>query len=304
MLLTAGQLRRFAPAAPAFPNCHAGHGSLPAHTQRGHHRGTGALADGGGHRRRGERRGSDQPSHTQHGRLHRTQRAAAAIRAGTDVKPAPRWPLHPAPKEGEALSSWLNRVALCYHMEEPDLLEHDLGHGQVDDLDTAPPLSLLALLSQRSGIELDRLRCMSFAGWVLGYWTALMIRFQPHWKPMRSSSRYCCRDSAVRRDPSRAGVPGCPPTDTPRLSALPERSGEPSRTARVEAAPDAELPTAWLLAGILLGRARAVSRLGERRRRTAHCQRRDCGDGPAYLAGTDDRPRGVAAPTHPRRIVV
>lgn len=42
----------------------------------------------------------------------------------------------------------------------------DLGHGQVDDLDTAPPLSLLALLSQRSGIELDRLRCMSFAGWV------------------------------------------------------------------------------------------------------------------------------------------
>ena len=34
-----------------------------------------------------------------------------------------------------------------------------------------------------------------------------------------------------------------------------ERSGEPSRTARVEAAPDAELPAAWLLAGILLGRA-------------------------------------------------
>lgn len=82
------------------------------------------------------------------------------------MKPAPRWPLHPAPKEGEALSSWLNRVALCYHIEVSELLEHDLGHGQVDDLDTAPPLSLLALLSQRSGIELDRLRCMSFAGWV------------------------------------------------------------------------------------------------------------------------------------------
>jgi len=109
------------------------------------------------------------------------------------VKPAPRWPLHPAPREAEALSSWLNRVALCYHMEVSELLEHDLGHGQVDDLDTAPPLALLAMLSQRSGIELDRLRCMSFAGWV------------------RSSSRYCCRDSAVRRDPSRAGVPGCPP---------------------------------------------------------------------------------------------
>ena len=82
------------------------------------------------------------------------------------MKPALRWPLHPAPREGEALSSWLNRVALCYHMELSELLEHDLGYGQVDDLDTAPPLSLLTMLSQRSGIELDRLRCMSFAGWV------------------------------------------------------------------------------------------------------------------------------------------
>ncbi|VFT49906.1 TniB [Pseudomonas aeruginosa] len=62
------------------PNCHAGHGSLPAHTQRGHHRGTGALADGGGHRRRGERRGSDQPSHTQHG-LSTTSRATKTSRS-------------------------------------------------------------------------------------------------------------------------------------------------------------------------------------------------------------------------------
>ena len=31
-----------------------------------------------------------------------------------------------------------------------------------------------------------------------------------------------------------------------------------------------------------IGACGAVSRLGERRRRTAHCQRRDCGDGPAY----------------------
>lgn len=82
------------------------------------------------------------------------------------MKPAPCWPLHPAPKEGEALSSWLNRVALCYQMDVRDLLEHDLGHGQVDDPDTASPMSLLTVLSQRSGIELDRLRCMSFAGWV------------------------------------------------------------------------------------------------------------------------------------------
>ncbi len=82
------------------------------------------------------------------------------------MKPALRWPLHPAPREGEALSSWLNRVAVCYQTDVHDLLEHDLGHGLVDDLDTAPPLSLLTVLSQRSGIELDRLRGMSFAGLV------------------------------------------------------------------------------------------------------------------------------------------
>jgi len=84
------------------------------------------------------------------------------------VKPAPRWPLHPAPREGEALSSWLNRVAACYQMDLHDLLEHDLGlaHDQADGLDTAPPLALLTMLSQRSGIELGQLRCMSFSGWV------------------------------------------------------------------------------------------------------------------------------------------
>nr|WP_276515116.1 TniQ family protein [Citrobacter freundii] len=73
--------------------------------------------------------------------------------------------MHPAPIEGEALSSWINRVALCYQMDVHDLLEHDLGHGQVDDLDTVPPLSLLTALSQRSGIKLGQLRCMSVAGW-------------------------------------------------------------------------------------------------------------------------------------------
>ena len=82
------------------------------------------------------------------------------------MKPAARWPLHPAPREGEALSSWLQRVATRYQMDLYDLLEYDLGHGQVDDLDVAPPLALQTILSQRSGIELERLRCMSFAGWV------------------------------------------------------------------------------------------------------------------------------------------
>ena len=82
------------------------------------------------------------------------------------MKPASRWPLHPAPIEGEALSSWIHRIAACYRMDINDLLEHDLAHGQIDDLDIAPPISLLMALSRRNGIEVDKLRCMSFAGWV------------------------------------------------------------------------------------------------------------------------------------------
>jgi hypothetical protein len=51
-------------------------------------------------------------------------------------------------------------------MDVCGLLEHDLGHGQIVDLDMEPPMSLLTVLSQRSGIELNRLRCMSFSGGV------------------------------------------------------------------------------------------------------------------------------------------
>ncbi|KLU16105.1 MULTISPECIES: TniQ family protein [Xenorhabdus] len=82
------------------------------------------------------------------------------------MKPAPRWPLHPTPVDGESLSSWLHRVATCYQMSVHELLEHDLGHDQVDDLDIAPPRSLLTALSLRSGVELERLHSMNFAGWV------------------------------------------------------------------------------------------------------------------------------------------
>ena len=125
------------------------------------------------------------------------------------MKPAARWPLHPAPREGEALSSWLQRVAARYQMDLYDLLEHDLGHGRVDDLDTAPPPALLTALSLRSGIELERLRCMSFAGWVPWLLDSLDSRIPDALETMRSSSRYCCRDAAARRDQSRAGAPGC-----------------------------------------------------------------------------------------------
>ena len=75
-----------------------------------------------------------------------------------------RWPLHPFPKEGEALSSWLWRVANRYKMNMPDLLLYDLGYTDINNLDVDPPMQLLDLLSSRSGISVEQLRSMSLAG--------------------------------------------------------------------------------------------------------------------------------------------
>lgn len=50
-------------------------------------------------------------------------------------------------------------------MEVPDLLQHDLGHDRMHDLDICPPAALLETLVLRSGVELDLLRGMSLAGW-------------------------------------------------------------------------------------------------------------------------------------------
>lgn len=82
------------------------------------------------------------------------------------MTPPLRWPLHPDPQEGEALSSWLRRIAACYHMDAQELLKHDLGHDLHDALDVNPPMALLRVLSKRSGVDLNRLRRMSLAGWV------------------------------------------------------------------------------------------------------------------------------------------
>lgn len=81
------------------------------------------------------------------------------------MTPACRWPLHPVPEEGEALSSWLYRVACCYQLNLSELLRHEFGHYGLHDLDSAVPPALLEAIAQRSGIGLDQLRSMSLIGW-------------------------------------------------------------------------------------------------------------------------------------------
>ncbi len=88
------------------------------------------------------------------------------------MKPPGRWPLHPAPIDGEALSSWLRRLAAEYQMDVSQLIQHGLGidPGAEQALDLNPPHLLLDTLAERTGITRDRLAHMHLAGstpWLL-----------------------------------------------------------------------------------------------------------------------------------------
>ncbi len=83
--------------------------------------------------------------------------------------------MHPAPIEGEALSSWLHRLAACFHLDTVELLHHGLGlHCDVGDVlhnkalpsvDIEAPHALIAGLAERTGVSADRIRAMTLAGW-------------------------------------------------------------------------------------------------------------------------------------------
>jgi hypothetical protein len=89
------------------------------------------------------------------------------------VTGAARWPLHPQPGAGEALSSWLIRVAGAYGMTPGQLVRHNLGPASFElgdqnpsDLDMEPPPGMLEALQERTGVPRDQLARMTIAGWV------------------------------------------------------------------------------------------------------------------------------------------
>ncbi|GAA2078386.1 TniQ family protein [Actinomadura alba] len=84
-----------------------------------------------------------------------------------------RWPLHPPPAPGEALSSWLARLAAPYDLSVRELLDHNLGPASTpaatveqDAVDWDPPPEILEALAERTGTETAELRLMTVAGWV------------------------------------------------------------------------------------------------------------------------------------------
>lgn len=74
--------------------------------------------------------------------------------------------MHPAPLPGEALSSWLQRIADRYDANLDDLVS-DLGHalGGTEDLDICPPAGFARELARRTGVDLHRIQRMSLGGW-------------------------------------------------------------------------------------------------------------------------------------------
>ena len=88
------------------------------------------------------------------------------------AEPARRWPLHPQPAPGEALTSWLAGLAALYGLSTAQLLRHNLGPASAllegrafADLDWDPPVPVLEALAERTGTSLGELRMMTIAGW-------------------------------------------------------------------------------------------------------------------------------------------
>jgi hypothetical protein len=80
-----------------------------------------------------------------------------------------RWPVHPPPRDGEALSSWLRRVARRYAIDATELVHFESGETVAEaDIDIERPAACLQALADRAGIDPDTLRGMTLAGWTPG----------------------------------------------------------------------------------------------------------------------------------------
>ncbi|MET8317495.1 TniQ family protein [Rhodococcus erythropolis] len=78
-----------------------------------------------------------------------------------------RWPLHPQPHTGEALTSWLRRIGNLYEISNYAQLVSEI-HPDIagSDLDRDIPDAAARMLAARSTVELDQLQQMSLSGWV------------------------------------------------------------------------------------------------------------------------------------------
>lgn len=109
------------------------------------------------------------------------------------------WPLHPVPGQGEALTSWLQRLATIYGMEIDQLLRHNLTPPgapmpkNMRSLDLEASSDLITTLAERTGVPEKRVHLMTVAGWVP--W--LLDSLQPEETPGSTYETYVRQDSAL-----------------------------------------------------------------------------------------------------------
>ena len=74
--------------------------------------------------------------------------------------------MHPVPVRGEALSSWLRRIASVYCCTVADLLRYDLGFPEAKPslLDFEAPSDLIEVIAVRSGMSFRTIEKTTFAG--------------------------------------------------------------------------------------------------------------------------------------------
>ncbi|MFI6757482.1 TniQ family protein [Rhodococcus coprophilus] len=156
------------------------------------------------------------------------------------MRPTQRWPIHPPPRHGESLSSWLYRIAAVYQLTVGELLEHDLGHRPVDAdvLDLSPPAGLLAELARRSGLDHDRLRRMSISGhvpWLLDSIDPHANNFDTYVRQLSILMPTHRRGRGGRRRPSPGWRPWLP-TEPGGRRACPQCAADPHRQRWILAA--------------------------------------------------------------------
>ena len=98
-----------------------------------------------------------------------------------------RWPVHPEPITGEALSSWLRRIGRIYGCSVPDLLKYDLGFPEIKTrgLDVEAPAALLVAIEARTGLPVKAIERITFAG------SVPFLFKRPFTDPVKTDVEYC-----------------------------------------------------------------------------------------------------------------
>lgn len=181
------------------------------------------------------------------------------------------WASHPKPKEGEILSSWIVRIAATCGMTANEFCKSVLSvpKPNLKEIDRFPDASLLKVLSEGSGVPINRIMQASMAteeGYVLSlcgkgetYWTITPLTSHSKITEFTQGMAYCptCLGSNevpyYRKDWQYAFNPICSIHHTPLRSLCPHCNRpftflQPVANKRIKSMP-LQISTCWSCGG-------------------------------------------------------